>query len=89
MRAEDRPVSGTRDNIQVLLWVLTFALFVASSTLVLEGRGWRWHAVTFTAAGLLFAVLTLVQPSVSLGIPLVALLGVGTFARLRRVYGAP
>jgi hypothetical protein len=84
MRAEDRPVSSARDNIQVLLWVLTFALFIGSGVLVLEGRGWRWHAVTFTAAGLLFAVLTLVQPSVFLGVPLVAFLGLGTSAKVRR-----
>jgi hypothetical protein len=84
LRAEDRPASKARDNIQVLLWVLTFALFVTSGILTLEGRGWRWHAVTFTAAGLLFAVLTLVQPSVFLGVPLVALLGLGTLAPVRR-----
>ncbi len=84
LRAEDRPVSNTRDNVQVLLWALTFALFVASGILALEGRRWCWHAVTFTAAGLLFAVLTLVQPSIFLGIPLVALLSLGTLARLRR-----
>jgi hypothetical protein len=88
MRSEDRPVSKVRDNIQVLLWALTFALFVASGILVLEGRAWRWHVVTFTAAGLLFATLTLVQPSVLLGVPLVALLGLGTWARVRRAYGA-
>jgi hypothetical protein len=84
LRAEDRPVSSARDNVQVLLWVVTFALFIVSGVLVLEGRGWRWHALTFTAAGLLFAVLTLVQPSVFVGVPLVALLGVGTSARVRR-----
>ena len=89
-RAEDRPVSEARDNVQVLLWVLTFALFITSAILVLQGRGWHWHAITFTAAGLLFAVLTLLQPSVFLGVPLVALLGLGTLAKVRRrVYGAP
>ena len=84
MRAEDRPVSLARDDLQVSLWVLTFAFFIASGIFTLEGRGWRWHAVTFTAAGLLFGVLTLVQPSVFVGAPLVALLGVGTATRVRR-----
>ena len=65
LRAEDRPVSTARDDVQVSLWVLTFAFFIASGIFTLEGRGWRWHAVTFTAAGLLFGVLTLVQPSVT------------------------
>jgi hypothetical protein len=84
-RAEDRPVSTVRDDIQVSLWVLTFAFFIASGMFTLEGRGWRWHALTFTAAGLLFGVLTLVQPSVFLGAPLVALLGLATATRVRRV----
>ena len=84
LRAEDRPVSTARDDIQVSLWVLTFAFFIASAIFTVEGRGWRWHALTFTTAGLLFGVLTLVQPSVLLGIPLVALLGLGTAARVRR-----
>jgi hypothetical protein len=84
MRAEDRRVSTARDAIQVSLWVLTFAFFIASGIFTLGRRGGRWHAVTFTAAGLLFGVLTLVQPSVFIGAPLVALLGLGTAARVRR-----
>ncbi len=88
-RAEDRPLSVARDNIQVLLWTLTFALFVVSAAFVLDGRAWRWHTATFTAAGLLFAFLTLVQPSVWLGIPLVVALGAATARRLRRPQGAP
>ncbi len=66
------------DNSRSCSGSLTFALFVASGVLTLEGRGWRWRAVTFTAAGVLFGVLTLVQPSVLVGVPLVALLGLGT-----------
>ena len=83
-RAEGRPVSNAGDDIQVILWVLTLACFIVSGVFVLEGRGWRWHAVTFTTAGLLFGVLTLAQPSVWLGAPLVALLGLATAARPRR-----
>ncbi len=85
LRAEYRPVSKAGDDLQVSLWALAFAAFIASGVFILEGRGWRWHAVTFTAAGLLFGLLTLVQPSVFLGAPLVALLGLGTAARVRRV----
>ena len=80
-RAEDRPISARNDEIQVLLWALTFVLFVASAVLVLEGRAWRWHLGTFVAAGLLFALLTLVQPSVWLGVPLVLALGAATASR--------
>ena len=89
MRAEGRPVSDARDDIQVGLWVLTFALFITSGVLVLKGHRWRWHAVTFTLAGLLFAVLTLWQPNVFLGVALVALLALATLASGRRAYGAP
>jgi hypothetical protein len=89
-RAERRSVSESRDNVQVLLWALTFALFVSSAVLVLRGgRHWRWHAGTFTAAGLLFALLTLVQPSVFLGSALVVLLGLGTWMPAGRSYGVP
>ncbi len=88
-RAEGRSVSEARDNVQVLLWVLTFALFLSSGVLVLRGRHWRWHAVTFTTAGLLFALLTLVQPSVFLGGSLVVLLGLATWMPAGRGYGVP
>jgi hypothetical protein len=82
-RAEDRPVSERRDGIQVLLWALTFGLFAASAVLVLEGRAWRWHLGTFVAAGLLFALLTLVQPGVWIGVPLVLGLALATAWRAR------
>jgi hypothetical protein len=82
-RAEDRPVSERRDDLQVLLWALTFGLLLASAVLVVEGRAWRWHLGTFVAAGLLFAVLTLVQPSVLAGVPLVLALAVTTVWRAR------
>jgi hypothetical protein len=83
-RAEGRPVSNAGDDVQVILWMLTLACFIVSGVFVLEGRGWRWHAVSFTTAGLLFGVLTLAQPSVWLGAPLVALLGLATAARAPR-----
>jgi hypothetical protein len=88
-RAEDRPVSAARDDIQVLLWALTFALFVVSAVFVLEGRAWRWHTATFTAAGFLFGFLTLVQPSIWLGAPLVLVLGTATVRHSRRPQGMP
>lgn len=88
-RAEGRPVSTALDDLQVLLWALTFALFVVSAVFVLEGRAWRWHTATFTAAGLLFAFLTLVQPSIWLGGPLVLVLGAATAGHVRRPQGAP
>ncbi len=88
-RAEDRSVSTVLDDIQVLLWALTFALFVVSAVFVLEGRAWRWHTATFTAAGLLFGLLTLVQPSIWLGAPMVLVLAAATVRHSRRPQGAP
>lgn len=87
-RAEDRPLSERLDNLQVLLWTFTFVLFIVSGVFVLQGRAWRWHTATFAAAGVLFAVLTLIQPSVWLGLPLALGLGVATASRLR-LQGAP
>jgi hypothetical protein len=82
-RAEGRAVSATGDNLQVLLWTVTFIAFVASAVLVVMGRDWRRRAVTFAAAGLLFAFLTLVQPTVLLGGPAVLALCVAVWAPRR------
>jgi hypothetical protein len=70
-RAEGHAVSKAADNVQVSLWVATFIVFIASAILVLGNHSWRWRASVFGAAGLLFGVLTLVQPSVLIGAPLV------------------
>jgi hypothetical protein len=80
-RAEGRRVSKTLDDLQVVLWAVTFGLFVASAVLVVRGRAWRRRVLTFTAAGVLFAILTLGQPSVLVGVPLVIALGVATWWR--------
>ncbi len=77
-RAEGRSVSKAADNTQVLLWTATFIAFVASGLLVLVGHDWRRRAVTFVAAGLLFGLLTLVQPSIALGLPLTIALCLAT-----------
>jgi len=79
-RAEGRRVSAAADNLQVLLWTVTFIAFVASAALVIMGRDWRRRLVTFTAAGLLFAVLTLVQPTLLAGVPAVLALCLAVWA---------
>jgi hypothetical protein len=65
--AEGRTPSQVRDGAQVAMWAMLFVAFVVSSVLVLAGRGVRHGLVTFTAAGLLFQFLTLVQPSPFIG----------------------
>jgi hypothetical protein len=77
-RAEGQRVSRRRDDLEIALWTVTFALFIASAVLAVRGRGWRRRAVTFTAAGVVFAILTLAQPSVFVGVPLVLTLAVAT-----------
>ena len=73
-RAEDRRVSKAADDANVALWVITFAAFMASAGLALAGRQWRRRTTTFMAAGALFELLTLAQPSLWVGIPLVSAL---------------
>jgi hypothetical protein len=81
--AEGRMVSDTADNIQVLLWCLTFIAFLASAVLVLAGRQWPRRLLAFGTAGLLFQLLTLVQPALVVGAPCVAVLLLGVWAPRR------
>lgn len=71
---------GERDRLanhwQVLLWSITFGLFVAAGVTVLRREDWYQPLVAFIAAGVLFQVLTLGQPPVAFGATLVGLLGV-------------
>jgi hypothetical protein len=70
---------GVRDRLanhwQVVIWTLTFVLFIAAAMMVLRREDWRQPLVGFVAAGVLFQVLTLVQPPIAVGITLVGLLG--------------
>jgi hypothetical protein len=70
-RAEGRQVSKAADDAQVALWAITFVAFIASAGLALAGRQWRRRTVTFIAAGALFELLTLGQPRLLVGVPLV------------------
>ena len=69
--AESRPISRVRDHSMVALWVLTFGNFLAAGVLVVLGRCWQRRLAAFVAAGLLFQILTLVQPPLLLALPLV------------------
>ena len=68
--AEGGRPSEVSDGIQVALWASLFVAFVVSGVLVLAGRGVGEHLLTFTGAGLLFQLLTLVQPSPVIGLAL-------------------
>ncbi|HXU04784.1 MAG TPA: hypothetical protein VN903_27665 [Polyangia bacterium] len=68
--AEGRTLSPVRDGVQVALWAILFVAFMVSGALVLAGRHVGRHLITFTAAGFLFQLLTLTQPSPLIGIAL-------------------
>ena len=85
--AEGQTVSDTADTVQVLLWCLTFVAFVTSAVLVLMGRQWRRRLLTFVIAGLLFQLLTLVQPALLVGVPCVAAILLGVWAPRRLLAG--
>jgi hypothetical protein len=52
---------------------LTFAAFLASAILVLAGRRTARRLLAVAASGLLFLVLSLMQPGLVVALPLVAL----------------
>ena len=81
-RAEGRHFSKAADDAQVVLWIVTFVGLVTSAVLVLIGRRWRQRTITFVGAGALFQLLTLVQPSLFIGIPLVIILSLAIWAPL-------
>lgn len=73
--AEGRPISHWRDRLQLLVWALTFVALVASAVLVLVGSRWRRGLLGFAASGVVFQIVTLLQPNPMLGLALVAGLG--------------
>lgn len=81
MLAEGREPSTGRDNLQVALWTLVFIGFLLSGVMVVAGRNVSVHLLTFTGCGLLFQLLTIVQPSPVIGLVLVA--ATSGLARLR------
>jgi hypothetical protein len=69
--AEGKPIPRARDNVMLASWVLTFGSFCAAAVLVLMGASWQRRLIAFILAGGLFQILTLLQPSPLLGVPLV------------------
>lgn len=75
LHAEGRPVSRLSDVAQVVLWTITFGLFVVSAALVFPRRAWLGSLGVFLATGVLFQVQTFVQPAPLVGMFLVITLG--------------
>ena len=71
------------NHAQVVLWVVTFGLFIAAMIGVLRGQSWRRPLAGMIAAAAVFQVLTFGQPPVPIGLVLVLIVA----AILRRPKG--
>lgn len=74
--AETGKRSRTENHIHVVLWIVTFALWIAAVVLVFTRRRWKRPLVGFVAASAIFQILTFLQPSAFPAILLVLALGV-------------
>jgi hypothetical protein len=72
--SEGRSRDRLWNHVQVLLWVVTFALWIVSIFLTVRRRIWLRSFGAFISAAIVFQILTLAQPSVWIGLLLVFLL---------------
>lgn len=61
------------NHVQVLLWTITFGLFVAAVVMVLRCAAWGQAVAGLVTAAVVFQILTLGQPPLSVGMLLVAM----------------
>ena len=73
--AEGHPMPRSSDTLQLWAWAVTFALFVASGVLALIGATPLRHLLGVAAAGVVFQIVTLIQPAPTVSISLVIALG--------------
>ena len=59
------------NHVSVMLWAITFGVFVTAGVLVMRARHWRRALVGFGTAGIVFQVLTFGQPPAPVGLTLV------------------
>lgn len=59
------------NHVSVVLWAITFVVFITAAVLVMRGKDWRRALVGFGTAGIVFQVLTLGQPPAPVGLTLV------------------
>ncbi len=60
------------NHVHVVLWFVTFGLFVTAAVMMVAGIRWRRALSGLLASALVFQILTLIQPPVTLGALLVA-----------------
>lgn len=73
--AEGRDRGRIANHVQVLLWAITFGMFVAAAVMAIRRPSAARPLVGFTASAAVFQVLTLGQPPVWVGVVLVAVVG--------------
>jgi hypothetical protein len=73
--AEATPISHLSDALQLLSWLASGVMFVTSGALVLTGTRYHRRLLGFAASGVVFQIVTLVQPWPLLSISLVLALG--------------
>jgi hypothetical protein len=73
LRAEGGRGSEAADYVQVLLWTVTFGLFILASVLAVRRDRWMRPLAAFTTAAVVFQILTLSQPPIPMGLMLVGL----------------
>ena len=71
--AEEGERNRTGNNIQVVLWAATFAVFVASIVMMLIGVRWTRSLIGFFVSAGFFQLLTFLQPPLLIGVVLTAL----------------
>jgi hypothetical protein len=78
-RAEGRAPTPFRDGFELLLWALVFGVFLAVGlvVLLLKARAADRKLAVFAGAGIVFAFITLVGPSLVLAFALVFALFAG------------
>jgi hypothetical protein len=80
--AEGRsPPTRLYDGAVLACWMVTFVLFVASAAAVLLATRWRRHLAHVIGAGVVFQLLTLLQPPLPIGV--LSTLGLLVLARPR------
>jgi len=85
--AEGHPPSAAADDVQILLWFLTFGLVGVAKFLVVFCDRWRRPLAGFATGLVVFQILTFAQPPIALGIVLVAALAALLFWPAHRASG--
>ena len=70
LRAEGGHGSKSADTVQVLLWTATFAMFALAGVMAVKRERWIRPLAAFAAAGVVFQLLTFLQPPVPVGVAL-------------------